>query len=348
MATNKVRAISVGIGAMGTQGLQYMLDHGIDVVAAVDAFKSGYDLSESIKGLKPGELVAESDLPGVLKRERPDIAFVATQSELPNIFPICMECIEAGTNVITIAEEAFYPWFIETDRGKALDEACKEHGVTMYACGIQDIFGSAIPMALAASCNKVHRFHGYNFQPLEDMGPVVAEGFYVGRSVDEANAKLEEIPDVGNPETRVFLLAIHANCQILGIHPTVTHMTVEALPAPFDVECPQWDMTVKKGEVIGLRCDCHVETEEGITWDHVIDFAVTTDPKKEPPITEWYIDGDPDMHIRTDNMTGEVTTTATVVNRIPDVIAAKPGYLTVAEMPRATYKVFSAEHYLQR
>lgn len=346
MVSKKIRAISVGVGSMGTQGLQFMLDHGIDVVAVVDAFKAGQDMSEAVKGLQPGELVVEADLGEVLRRECPDIAFVATQSELPNIFPICMECIEAKTNVITIAEEAFYPWFIESERGTLLDEACKEHGVTMYACGIQDVFGSAIPMALAASCNRVDRFHGYNFQPLEDMGPVVAEGFYVGETVEAANAKLAEIPDVGNPETRVFLLAIHADCKILGLHPTETHMTVEALPAPFDVPCPQWGMTVKKGDVIGLRCDCHVETEEGIVWDHVIDFAVTTDPETEPPITEWYIDGEPDMHTRIDNMTGEITTTATVVNRIPDVISARPGYLTVADMPRATYKVLSAEHYV--
>ena len=140
-----------------------------------------------------------------MQREKPDIAFVATQSELPNIFPICMECIEAKANVITIAEEAFYPWLIESERGALLDDACKANGVTMYACGIQDVFGSAIPMALAASCNRVDRFHGYNFQPLEDMGPVVAEGFYVGQTIEEANEELAKIPDVGNPETRVFL-----------------------------------------------------------------------------------------------------------------------------------------------
>lgn len=344
MSTDKVKAISVGVGAMGTRGLKCMVDHGLDVVAAVDKRNVGTDISALADGI-PAGVAVEGDLDAVLARERADIALIATESEFPKIMPLCMKCVEAGVNVITIAEEAFFPWFLESDLAEKVDAACRQHGVTMYASGIQEVFGSAIPVALAASCNKVERFHGYNFQPLEDMGLVVAENFYLGESIEEASKKLAEIPDVGNAETRVFMLAIHANCRIMGLHPTVTKMVVEALPSPVDFPCPQWDMVIERGAVIGLRCNCHVETAEGIVWDHAIDFAVTTDLAKEPPITEWYIDGDPPMHIRVDNMTGEVTTAASAVNRIPDVLAAPPGLLTVAELPRATYKVLSAERY---
>lgn len=342
----KIRAISVGVGAMGSCGLKYMLDHGIEVVAAVDRYKSGMDVHEVNSAVEPGRIVIEGDLDAALERERPDIAFIATETEVPKIYPLAMKCIKAGSNVVTIAEEAFYPWYLEGELAEKLDAACEASGVTMYACGIQDVFGSAIPMALAASCGRVDRFHGYNFQPLEDMGPVVAENFYLGKSCANVNAELAEVSELGNSETRVFMLAILANCEILGLHPTDVRMRVEALLAPFNVECPQWGMTIAEGACIGLRCGCHVETEEGIPWDHVIDFAVTTDPEKEPPITEWFIDGEPNMHIRTDNMSGEVTTAATVVNRIPDVIAAEPGYKTVVDMKAATYKALPAEKYL--
>lgn len=342
----KIRAISIGVGAMGSCGLGYMLDHGIKVVAAVDKYKDGMDVHELNPAVPPTTITVEADLDAVLERENPDVAFIATETEVPKIFPLAMKCIQSGVNVITIAEEAFYPWFLEEDLATKLDEACKENKVSMYACGIQDIFGSAIPMALAAACNIVNRFHGYNFQPLEDMGLVVAQNFYLGKTCEEANHELEKLSELGNSETRVFMLAILANCRILGLHATDVKMKVEALPSPEDLACPQWDMTIKKGACIGLRCDCHVETAEGIDWDHAIDFAVTTDPEAQPPITEWYIDGDPNMHIRTDNMTGEVTTTATAVNRIPDVISAEPGLKTVADMPAATYKVLSAENYL--
>lgn len=342
----KIKAISVGVGAMGSCGLKYMLDHGIDVVAAVDKYKDGVDAHDVNADIEAGRVIIEADLDAVLERERPDIAFIATETEVPKIYPLAMKCIEAGVNVATISEEAFYPWYLEKELAEKLDDACKANGVTMYASGIQDVFGSAIPMALAASCNRVDRFHGYNFQPLEDMGLVVAQNFYLGESCDEANKKLAELSELGNSETRVFMLAILANCEILGLKITHVRMKVEALPAPFELDCPQWNMVIAKGACVGLRCSCHVDTEEGIPWDHSIDFAVTTDPKKEPPITEWYIDGDPNMHIRTDNMTGEVTTTASVVNRIPDIIAAEPGYKTVADMGPARYKAESAEKYL--
>lgn len=341
----KIKAVSIGVGAMGSCGLGQMMAHGIDVVAVVDVAKVGMDAHSINEAVASGRLTVEGDLDAVLAREQPDIAFIATETEVSKIYPLAMKCIEAGSNVITIAEEAFYPWFLDEKLANELDGACKAHGVSLYACGIQDVFGSAIPMALAAACNRVDRFRGYNFQPLEDMGPVVAHNFYLGESCEEANAKLAALSDLGNSETRVFMHAILANCGILGLKPTDVKMKVETIPSPFDVDCPQWGMTIRKAACIGLKSTCHVGTEEGILWDFAIDFAVTTDPEKERPITEWYIDGEPNMHIRTDNMAGEVTTTATAVNRIPDVVAAEPGYRTVVDMRPARYKAMSAENY---
>lgn len=343
---NKIKAIAIGAGSMGIVGIGQMIDHGIEIVGAIGRTRNlGKDVG-TLAGRDAIGIVLTNDLDALLGSVEADIVMIATETEVDKIFPVAMKCIEHGLNIVTISEESFYPWFLETELAAKLDEACKEHGVSMYATGIQDVFGSAIPMALAGSVNKITRFHGYNFQPLEDMGRVVAEGFYLGKTVEEAEAILSEIPDLGNAETRVFMLAIHADCAILGLHPSKTKMKVSALPAPQEIDCPQWDMVIKKGDVCGLKCDCHVETEEGITWDHSIDFAITILPT-DLPITEWYIDGDPDMHVRIDNMTGELTTTATAVNRIPDVINAEPGYRTAVDMPKPNFKFLSAEEYLK-
>jgi hypothetical protein len=66
----------------------------------------------------------------------------------------------------------------------------------------------------------------------------------------------------------------------------------------------------------------------------------------EGDINEWQIAGEPDLVLSNGTVPTQTTTCTQLVNRIPDVIAAPPGLVTVEKLPRLRYRAFPLHTYL--
>ncbi len=271
-----------------------------------------------------------------------DVAILTTESALEQVALLAKKCI----NVITIAEEGFYPWITVPDLAAELDSYCKQYGVTMYASGIQDIFWSCLCTDLVAACNKATKIKSINYLPLEYMGPVVVDELHLGKTVQEYKERTAGAKSEDDPLARVSLTAIHVNSKIMGLTITNEKVVVEPILAEEDMPQPQWGMTIKKDTLKGLKIICTFNTKENIVWESILIFCVRKDLSEKPSI-EWIIEGDPDLHLIVEDMSGDTTTTSTSVNRIPDVINAEPGYKTVADMPKPIYRAFPLHTYIK-
>ena len=58
----------------------------------------------------------------------------------------------------------------------------------------------------------------------------------------------------------------------------------------------------------------------------------------ETDVNEWLVHGEPDLHLRNDDVPTRLITCTSVVNRIPDVINAAPGLVTLDRLGQAAYK----------
>lgn len=72
--------------------------------------------------------------------------------------------------------------------------------------------------------------------------------------------------------------------------------------------------------------------------DVIGNFYVTFLYPGETATNRWLIDGAPRIDMVTTDFPGDDITAAVVVNRIPDVIAARPGVLCVDELPEGRYR----------
>lgn len=52
---------------------------------------------------------------------------------------------------------------------------------------------------------------------------------------------------------------------------------------------------------------------------------------------EWTLHGEPDMRLRMEGLRGDILVAAAAVNRIPDVIAARPGMVRVDQLPQGRH-----------
>jgi 4-hydroxy-tetrahydrodipicolinate reductase len=64
-------------------------------------------------------------------------------------------------------------------------------------------------------------------------------------------------------------------------------------------------------------------------------------------MNEWLITGEPaELRLFNDRVPTPLTTCAQVVNRIPDVINAEPGFTTVDQLPKLRYRPHPLAHYV--
>lgn len=53
---------------------------------------------------------------------------------------------------------------------------------------------------------------------------------------------------------------------------------------------------------------------------------------------KWNIVGNPNLSLILNDMHGDITTTSCMINRIPDILNAKAGFITVNDLPVPCYK----------
>ena len=103
-------------------------------------------------------------------------------------------------------------------------------------------------------------------------------------------------------------------------------------------------MTVKAGDATGMSAVVTTETNEGITIESECIGKVYSENDFDK--NEWTVIGEPETTLVINRPATVELTCATVVNRIPDVINAKPGYVPTEQMGDLDYKVKPLNEYV--
>ena len=95
-------------------------------------------------------------------------------------------------------------------------------------------------------------------------------------------------------------------------------------------------MDINKGNATGMIAITTLETKEGITIEAECIGKVYS--KEDYDKNEWTIYGEPTTTITINKPDTVQLTCADIVNRIPDVIEAKPGFIPTSKLKEPTYK----------
>lgn len=335
-----VKAIMIGLGNTGKDMVEYMTSHGVDIVGAVDmdpALK-GVQLKELVNCDVP-DLVVSDNLEETLEKTEADIALVCTVSLLEDLFETALSCLNHGVNVLTTAEKALSPAYNPNkEMVTVLDQAAKKNNVTMLASGVQDILWVTLANVLSGLCSDIKEIHGLNYALIDGFGPFCLEEAFVGKKVEDFRQG-EQLNDDFN-----YALSVVAEALKLNIIEEETK--VSPIICKDDVYSEVAEVSVKKGEIIGVLTNTTIKTAEGITL--CADFYEKLREAGDTEKNEWSIIGTPSLTLTMDEMYGEYTTCTTILNRIPDVINAAPGYVSVASMPVPKYHAHPMHYYVER
>ena len=105
-------------------------------------------------------------------------------------------------------------------------------------------------------------------------------------------------------------------------------------------------MTIPAGHATGMSAVVTTETQEGIVIEsECIGKVYAPD---EVDRNDWTLMGEPDTQVVITQPATVELTCATLVNRIPDLINAAPGYVTTDKMPVNSYRVKPLDYYVKK
>ncbi|MFD9545404.1 dihydrodipicolinate reductase [Streptomyces sp. NPDC060022] len=324
-----------GPGAMGLHITRLLAARGVRIVAAITrpgSAKLGEDLGV-LAGVAPLGVCVRSDAEEALEETEPDIVVVAVDTYLDEaMFDIYATIVRANANVITLAEEMLYPFPTAGPRAKELDELAKQHGVTVTGTGHQDAYWVNLVSVLVGTAQTLRTVEGELAWNVDDFGPALAAQQQVGRTVEEFTEWLsstERKPTFG----RTSLYALAA---AIGLTPAQATTRTTPVVATAETHCKALEKDIAAGKVLGYTDTDTLQTEEGI--DLVISSTGKVYSPGESDFNEWRTTGEPPLHLRNERVVTADTTCTTLINRIPHVLGAEPGIVTIDRLPQLRFQ----------
>lgn len=354
----KVRVVQYGTGKMSVFTMRYVFEKGGEIVGAIDVNPNlvGKDIGEIMGTDKKGVVVSDiKNARDLLKELKPDICIVTTMSLISDVEDALMLCAELGINAITTCEEAFFPGNSNPVLTHRLDEMAKKNNCTITGSGYQDIFWGQLISSIAGATHKITKIKGSSSYNVEDYGIALAKAHGAGLSLEEfdkevaANDRMTDEERLKIIQSGDFAPSYMWNvngwlAEKLGL--TVISQSQKCVPQTYgkDLFSSTLNINIKAGDATGMSAVVTTETKEGITIESECIGKVYAEDEYDK--NEWTVYGEPDTSIVVSRPSTVELTCASIVNRIPDVINSKAGYVPTEQMGELCYRVKDLNHYV--
>ena len=354
-----INVVQIGTGKMSRYTMRYLLEKGCNLVGA-------FDINESIIGKSVHDVFDEvnsniiisniNELDTKLKELKPDIAIVTTMSLLNDVGNVLKICARNGVNAITTCEEAFDSYNSNPILTKEIDELAKENNCTITGSGYQDVYWGNLISIIGGSTFKITEIKGSSSYNVEDYGIALAKAHGAGLTLDEFDKEVASVDKISDEERNKIIESgkylpsymWNVNGWLidkLGL--TLKRQTQKTIPTTYkeDIYSETLGTTVKAGDATGMSAVVTTETNEGITITSECIGKVYS--KEDYDKNVWTIVGEPNTTVIVERPATVELTCATIVNRIPDVINSRSGFVLTSEMPELTYKIKPLKEYLK-
>jgi 2,4-diaminopentanoate dehydrogenase len=318
------RVVLCGLGPIGVSVGKLVLSRAnLKLVGAIDVAPelAGVDLGRCLDADRDLGLPVTADAEALLAETRPDVVLHCTQSALIKVAPQLRSIVASGVSVVSTCEELSYPWHSDGIAAQ-IDDLAREKDATVVGTGVNPGYAmDTLPLTLSAASQRVDHV---SVERVQDAGrrrlPLMRK-VGVGISVAEFEGRRATIGHIGLPES-LSLVA-----EGLGWELDATKRTLEPViaerPAQFGT------IAVEPGQVLGIHETVrgYVGGEERVVLDLRM-YAGAPDPHDAVEIK-----GIPDLRLRVEGLHGDLATAAVAVNAVASVMRARPGLLTMRDLP---------------
>jgi 2,4-diaminopentanoate dehydrogenase len=313
-----------GVGSVGQAVARLVLQRGWRLAAGINRSgpKIGRDLGLLAGQAEPLGIAVEDAAVVNLDRLDADIAVVAVDDRLARTRPLHRRLLEAGLNVVCSGGESSFPRAINGDAARELDAVARANGVTFTGCGLWDAYRLGTLRALAGPCTALRGLHHLSVVDVGRFGAETARLVGIGAVPGEG---------VGaDAEPSIYRVLLQQAAASLGLTVEAMHERRERVVLTEPVPCPALGCVVEPGETAGSRSLLELSTREGVVVTGQLELRLTRPHEAER--LGWTIDGDPPAELALSGLDTGHATASSITNRLPDVIAAPPGLVTVDQL----------------
>jgi len=323
-----LKIIHIGLGPIGVGIAKMVLaKDGLKIIGACDPAteKAGKDLGDVLGLGKKLRLKVTGDPVKFIRSVKADVAVVSTTSSAKVVKATIEALLNRGINVVTTCEEFAYPSPANAKVFRDLDAVARKKKVSVLGTGVNPGFAmDALALMLTAPCEKVSRVSvtrvvdaGTRRLPLQRK---VGAGLTLAQF---SRAKAEgTVRHVGLPES------VHMVADSLGFKLERVEETLEPAIAPRDLNTDY--LRIAAGTAAGIKQSARGYAKSGLVVSLDLHMYVGADSPRDHVV----IDGSPSVDMTINGgIAGDIATAAISVNAIPKVVSARPGVLTMRDIP---------------
>mmetsp|Transcript_27388 Transcript_27388/g.28499 ORF Transcript_27388/g.28499 Transcript_27388/m.28499 type:complete len:348 (+) Transcript_27388:23-1066(+) len=326
-----------GFGLMNKFILRYVVEKGHNVVGVIgrhnigeDPFVvAGYKDSSFVKNNKTKDLkiVSEQQAEEFIKScdPKPDVCILATKSYMVDIEPSLRVLANNFINVATISEECNFPLNSSPSIYNSLDALFKEKGVSFTGTGAQDIYWGIAPIAAVGSQHTIDKMHGVVQYNVDRCGKGLCEAHGIGMTVEQFNKDIASSTDRAHNWNANEYLAAMFDWKIKETKQKLIPIVVEK-----EIFCEPLNKSIEAGKVSGMNCSVVTECENGIIIESNMIGRVYYEDLTD--IYSFRFTGEPISEIAFNRADIYKVTCSTTVNRLPQIVSARPGFVPTYEL----------------
>jgi 2,4-diaminopentanoate dehydrogenase len=324
----KIRAIQYGIGPIGASIAKLLREKAsVEICGAIDndPAKVGRDL---------GEVVGASDAPWGVKisdnaeevlSQAADIVMHTTSSSLEKVADQLIECLKAGSCVVSTCEELSYPYRTHPELAEKIDKEAKDWGVALVGTGVNPGFVmDKLLITLAAVSQRIEHAKALRIVDASKRRLPLQKKIGAGLSVEEFRAKVAAgvIKHVGLPES-VAMVA-----DALGL---AVDEIIESIEPKVATERVQTEyLTVEAGQAAGVHQIARgLSAGKEVIYMELQMYVGAKDSADTVTLT-----GHPNISLTIPGGShGDIATASVAVNSIPVILDAPAGLRTAKDLP---------------
>lgn len=265
-----------------------------------------------------------------------DLVMIATTTRLRDVIDDVRLAISYGSNVLVSAEESANPWLVNSELADAVHGEALSAGVSVVGAGLNPglIFDALVLTILGAAPDDVD-VTVRRIVDISGFGPTVLSRIGVGISPDEFARGVDAGDILGHAG---FPQSMSIVGRAMGRSVSVIDTSLQPMVTDEEISLPD-SRTIRPGHTAGVD-QTYRAVDQGQAW-YTAQFIGHV-----APATLGLQLADVIVLHRGDNVVQEVRATPSfpsqtgsqhvLANSVDRVIAARPGWLTVADLPPAT------------